>query len=210
MVPSASLSVLPPTPSQVVKNSFLHFPKHAVQREKPVHSPRSSSCPPAVVGPSPPQPSLPESADIPLNATTLMVRNLPTRFTPVSLLRVFEDSGFGGTLDFFYCPIDFRTSKNQGYCFVNFVHPTFAHMFANIFHGTRLGVTTSTKILHVSASRRQGLVENVALFRGSDLLSSFSLPFFKPFVLVYGELMPLCESLFELIMSGDCVTAAVY
>lgn len=205
----------------MVKNSFLHF-----EEERPRGSShRSSSCPP-VVTTKPDSPAIdkrrsPSSTttasdchcvdascvcdgssppSIPLAATTVMVRNIPTRFTSVSFLRLLDESGFNGTFDFFYLPMDFRTGKNMGYCFVNFVASHFAHMFANIFHGTRLGVTTSTKVLHVSASRRQGLRDNVVLFRGSDLLSSFSLPYFKPFVLVWGELVPLCESVFHQIV----------
>ena len=130
-----------------------------------------------------------------------MVRNIPTRYTSLSFLRVLDCAGFSATYSFFYLPMDFRTGKNMGYCFINFLRPDLAQLFANVFHGSRLGFTTSTKVVHVSTSRRQGLRENVALFRGSDLLSSYSLPFFKPFVLIAGELLPLSEYLFDLIMA---------
>ena len=232
MVPSSW--ALPPTPGQIIKNSFLHFRSY---NEKGGMRRRSSSCPPGIIPNtladasntipteihtpvalsdcssthgSPVSSSLvscwvrePIGPEIPEFTTTLMIRNLPTRYSPISLIRVFEDCGFANTFDFFYCPIDFKTSKNQGYCFINFIHSSYANMFGNIFHGTRLGITTSTKILDVSASRRQGLRENVALFRGSDLLSSFSLPYYKPFVYMFGDLLPLSESLFEIIMSSD-------
>ncbi len=191
--------------------------------------PRSSSCPSVVssvhdvVPPSLLKPRSPSSTTVSSTTTlneclvehsaailgpelapmtsTVMVRNIPTRFTSLSFLRVLDESGFNGTFDFFYLPMDFRTGKNMGYCFINFVSAHFANMFANIFHGTRLGVTTSNKVLHVSSSKRQGLRENVVLFRGSDLLSSFSLPYFKPFVQIWGELVPLCESVFHQIVS---------
>ena len=201
MVPS--WLVLPPTPNQVVKNSFLHFNEKKLQRFK-----RDNSCPPSINYTENNSAKIihadvcfPDNI-ISADTTTLMIRNLPTRYTPMSLIRVFEESGFFHTFDFFYCPIDFKTSKNQGYCFINFTHPGYAQMFANIFHGTRLGMTTSTKILNVSSSRRQGLKDNVALFRGSDLLGSCSLPFYKPFVLMFGDLLPLSESLFEIIMAS--------
>jgi RNA recognition motif-containing protein len=193
MVPS--WLVLPPTPNQVIKNSFLHFNNSKGYNGKR----RRCSCPPRLEYKEKHVKSL---ADISPEITTLMIRNLPTRFTPMSLIRLFEDCGFYHAFDFFYCPIDFKTSKNQGYCFINFIHPEYAQMFASIFHGTRLGITTSTKILNVSGSRRQGLKENVCLFRGSDLLSSCSLPFYKPFVLMFGDLLPLSESLFEIIMAS--------
>ena len=208
--------------SIAVKNGFLHFSDF-----KPPRS-RSDSCPPArrlsdiqggelggelgvedscaassassfATTPS----SHPCTPSIAAFTTTLMVRNIPTRFTSISFLRTLTECGFGDTFDFFYLPMDFRTGKNMGYCFLNFVHENFASMFANIFHGTRLGLTTSMKVLHVSTSRRQGLRENVALFHNSELLSSFSLPFFKPFVRLpmFGpELVPLCETSFSMIM----------
>ena len=216
MVPSTVVSPL----SVSVKHGFLHIPTSDHDSDSRA-STRASSCPP-VTGSAPDasvdtsltsscvetssgddwstsDASTPELAPY---ATTVMVRNIPTRFTSVSFLRVLDECGFAGTYSFVYLPMDFRTGKNMGYSFVNFIQPSVAQMFASIFHGTRLGLTTSTKVLHVSTSRRQGLKDNVALFRGSDLLSSFSLPFFKPFVLVWGELMPLCETLFDLIMAS--------
>lgn len=183
----------------VVKNSFLHFmPKRSLSERV-----RSQSCPPSLASaPKPPiTPFAPIPSSLEESVTTVMARNIPTRFTSISLLRVLDDAGFAGTYSFFYLPMDFRTGKNMGYCFINFLFPDLAHMFANIFNGTRLGLTSSSKVLQVGPSRRQGLKDNVALFRGSDLLSSYSLPYFKPFVLVYGELLPLCHYLFDTIMS---------
>jgi len=105
--------------------------------------------------------------------------------------------------------MDFRTGKNMGYAFINFTYPYYAQMFSFMFHGTRLGFTSSTKVIHVSISRRQGLIENLELFRGSDLLSSFSQPYFKPFVLVptvvaaggCSVLVPLDQEIFDGIMT---------
>jgi hypothetical protein len=134
--------------------------------------------------------------------TTVMVRNIPTRFTSVSFLRVLDECGFRNAYSFFYLPMDFRTGKNMGYCFINFVHASFTVMFASLFHGRRLRMTTSTKVIEVTASKRQGLVENVALFKASDLLGSLSLPHFKPLVLVGGALRPLSEKTFDVVMSA--------
>ena len=183
IVHQAALESLP------VKNGFLHFD---ISRSSSKN--RRQSCPPKI--------SSVAFSTTHQYVTTVMVRNIPTRFTSISLLAVLEDAGFGGTFSFFYLPMDFRTGKNMGYCFINFLYPDLAQMFANIFQGTRLGLTTSCKVLHVSPSRRQGLKENVALFRGSDMLSSHSLPYLKPFVMgFHGELIPLCHYMFEMIMS---------
>jgi hypothetical protein len=97
--------------------------------------------------------------------------------------------------------MDFRTGKNMGYCFINFMHPSFTIMFASLFHGRRLRMTTSTKVIEVTPSKRQGMVENVALFKASDLLGSLSLPHFKPLVLVAGALRPLSEKTYDMVMA---------
>jgi len=132
--------------------------------------------------------------------TTLMVRNIPTRFTSVSFLRILDECGFRSTFDFFYLPMDFRTGKNMGYAFLNFLDYQYTCAFANLFHGRRLRMTTSTKVIEISASRRQGLVENVALFKASDLLGSLSLPHFKPLVMVAGSLRPLSEKTYAAVV----------
>jgi hypothetical protein len=136
---------------------------------------------------------------LPAATTTLMVRNIPTRFTSVSFLRILDECGFRNCFDFFYLPMDFRTGKNMGYAFLNFTSTTYASAFCSLFNGRRLRMTTSTKVIEISPSRRQGLVENVALFKASDLLGSLSLPHFKPLVMIGGTLRPLSERVFAAI-----------
>ena len=127
--------------------------------------------------------------------TTYMIRNIPTRFTSMSFVRLLDDYGFGKTFDFFYLPMDFRSGKNMGYAFINFKSPNTGTRFVDKFNLKRLPVSTSRKIVEVYPSRRQGLLENVSLFRTSDLLSSsVSLPYYKPLVAVEdGSLVPLSD-----------------
>jgi len=141
-------------------------------------------CPPPRV-PPPPPPSI----------TTYMIRNIPTRFTSMSFVRLLEEYGFGKTFDFFYLPMDFRSGKNMGYAFINFKASESGLRFVDKFNLKRLPVSTSRKIVEVYPSRRQGLLENVSLFRTSDLLSSsVSLPYYKPLVAVEdGTLVPLSD-----------------
>lgn len=181
-----------------VKHGFLSLEK---EESKPPTKPRSSSCPPLsssdclrfclfsrTVSSVSTEADIPafspsSSPDPPHAITTLMIRNIPTRFTSLSFLELMEISGYSETFDFFYLPMDFKTGKNMGYAFLNFIVPQFAQHFTNQFNNTRLAAfTSSVKILQISPSRRQGLVNNVELFRNSDLLSSDSFPMFKPFV----------------------------
>jgi RNA recognition motif-containing protein len=128
--------------------------------------------------------------------TTYMIRNIPTRFTSLSFVRLLEDFGFGGTFNFFYLPMDFRSGKNMGYAFINFLDPDVGLKFVERFHARRLPVTTSKKVMEISPSRRQGLLDNISLFRTSDLLNSVSLPHYKPLIATPdtgGVLVPLSE-----------------
>ena len=182
----------------VIKNGFYDVVVSSPRTADKNSANRSSSCPPqlssvrtgglrrsnSTVSTQISDDTCVSSPDHSLTTTTLMIRNIPTRFTSTSFLDILYDSGFSGTFDFFYLPMDFRTGKNMGYAFLNFTMPYFANLFAHMFHGTRLGLTTSSKVLHISRSRRQGLIENIELFKNSDLLSSESYPCFKPFVSV--------------------------
>ena len=42
--------------------------------------------------------------------TTLMIRNIPNKYTQKMLLNFMYQAGFEGKFDFFYLPIDFRNS----------------------------------------------------------------------------------------------------
>lgn len=175
----------------VVRNGFLHFEEEpfAVKLQQ-----RSSSSPPLF------RRQEEEAAAM----TTVMVRNVPTRFTAVGFFKVLDSAGFANTYSFFYLPMDFRSGKNMGYCFIDFATPEIAHSFTKAFDGTRLDGsirTWSRKVLRVTLSSRQGLKNNVALFKDSELLYSTSLPLFKPFVRLNGFLHPLSQYLFDLVMN---------
>lgn len=52
--------------------------------------------------------------------TTIMVRNIPNKYTQTMLLQEI-DSSYRGAYDFFYLPIDFKNKCNVGYAFINFM-----------------------------------------------------------------------------------------
>lgn len=184
-----------------VKNSFLEFePLNGVGDEKNFKK-RRMSCPDLSI--VTPRNSAKKTGS---GITTYMIRNIPTRFTSLSFVRLLDEYGFAGTFNFFYLPMDFRSGKNMGYAFINFLEPETGLRFVDKFHARRLPVTTSKKVMEISASRRQGLLDNISLFRTSDLLNSASLPHYKPLIATPetgGVLVPLTEHNFPSVVSQE-------
>ena len=141
--------------------------------------------------------------------TTLMVRNIPTRFTSLTLADILKEYGFDKTFDFFYLPMDFKTKKNCGYAFINFVNRQNAIRFITTFQGMQLKASTSLKSLNIIPSKRQGFWDNISVFESSDLLSSTAhASFFKPLVSFQENLVPLTEGVYAEIM--ECKNAKMH
>jgi hypothetical protein len=179
-----------------VKNGFIHIGGAFGRCSKR----RSRSCPPVMtkkISKSTPPPDAFKD-----DTTTIMVRNIPTRFTAASLLDIVAANGFPCSVDFIYLPMDYRTGKNMGYGFINFIQPFCAWEFACLFHNCRLGSSASKKVLEIAPSRTQGLRENVKLFRDSDVVSCVDLIFYKPLVMSCpgGPLEPLRPEIVEYIL----------
>jgi len=97
--------------------------------------------------------------------TTLMIRNLPNRYTQRELISELEDLGFAGTFDFLYIPLDKGTMSNVGYAFVNFVEPYHAQRCMASFQGYRFKQhrkEMAGKMAAISVAHIQGLEANKA------------------------------------------------
>mmetsp|Transcript_59932 Transcript_59932/g.128630 ORF Transcript_59932/g.128630 Transcript_59932/m.128630 type:complete len:458 (-) Transcript_59932:87-1460(-) len=96
--------------------------------------------------------------------TTLMIRNIPNRYTQRELIMELEDLGFAGTFDFLYIPLDKGTMSNVGYAFVNFVHHSWAEKCMTVIKNYRFKRhrKISGKIASVSVAHIQGLEANLA------------------------------------------------
>jgi hypothetical protein len=101
--------------------------------------------------------------------TTVMVRNIPNKYTQQMLLEEV-DIGHKGTYDFFYLPIDFKNKCNVGYFFVNFLEPKHIVPFVKEFNGQRWKSFNSEKVCAVSFARIQGKSAMVSRFQNSSLL----------------------------------------
>lgn len=103
--------------------------------------------------------------------TSLMVRNIPNKYTQSMLLSEFSKCGHGpGKIDFFYLPIDFRNKCNRGYAFVNFVDYRDIVSFHNAYNGQSWKVFKSEKICSITYARIQGKEGMMKRFQNSALL----------------------------------------
>jgi hypothetical protein len=95
--------------------------------------------------------------------TTMMIRNIPGRYTQNDLMLDLKDLGLAGTYDFLYMPVDKATSANVGYSFVNFVDPAWATMCLKVFEHFRFTrhQQSSKKMASVSVAHLQGLEKNL-------------------------------------------------
>jgi len=94
--------------------------------------------------------------------TTVMMRNIPNKYTQKMLLPEINNAGFLGTFDFLYLPIDPETQANRGYCFLNFIDPSFAWMFKMSYEGKKMAKFNSNKVVSVTPATLQGFEANYA------------------------------------------------
>jgi len=112
--------------------------------------------------------------------TTIMVRNIPNKYSQRMLLEVFTNYGFDGTFDFLYVPADFFHRLNLGYCFVNFKEPKYAQAFARQFQDYHLPAFKSKKKIQISLANTQGFLPNVMKLEHTALCSQYVSPEFHP------------------------------
>jgi hypothetical protein len=96
------------------------------------------------------------------NTTTVMMRNLPNKYTQRMLLSEINQTGFLGTFDFMYLPIDPDTNANRGYAFLNFINPSYAWMFKSTYEGRKMNRFNSNKVASVMRATLQGFDANYA------------------------------------------------
>ena len=101
--------------------------------------------------------------------TTVMIRNIPNKYTQRMLLAEV-DTELKGKYDFFYLPIDFKNQCNVGYAFINLTDPLWILNLYEKFNGKRWSHFNSGKICEITYARIQGKQALVAHFRHSTLM----------------------------------------
>lgn len=111
--------------------------------------------------------------------TTMMLKNIPCRKGQEEVMLQIDEKGFGNRYDFFYLPRDVKFRANLGYAFINFVTPEDAARFGAEMNGYRFSGSGSTKACAVVAAHVQGLMNNLAAFKRTEVMRSSRKPFFS-------------------------------
>jgi len=94
--------------------------------------------------------------------TTVMLRNIPNRYTQRTIIEELHALHFYGTYDFLYLPIDKATGSNVGYVFINFVQPDDARRCMEVFsdYPWKRYQRFTKKLAKACAAHIQGLENN--------------------------------------------------
>ncbi|KAL5177883.1 Protein MEI2-like 2 [Glycine soja] len=102
--------------------------------------------------------------------TTLMIKNIPNKYTSKMLLAAIDEN-HQGTYDFLYLPIDFKNKCNVGYAFINMVSPSHIIAFYKAFNGKKWEKFNSEKVASLAYARIQGKAALVMHFQNSSLMN---------------------------------------
>jgi RNA recognition motif-containing protein len=102
--------------------------------------------------------------------TTLMIKNIPNKYTSKMLLAAIDEK-HKGTYDFFYLPIDFKNKCNVGYAFINMSSPSHIVSFYETFNGKKWEKFNSEKVASLAYARIQGRGALISHFQNSSLMN---------------------------------------
>ena len=102
--------------------------------------------------------------------TTLMIKNIPNKYTLSSFLDEINEY-FKNTYDIFYLPIDYINKCNLGFAFINFVQPFHIILFYELYRGKKWKKFNSDKICELLFAKFQGRKELIAHFEKGKVLS---------------------------------------
>lgn len=107
--------------------------------------------------------------------TTLMIRNIPNKYTQLQFINELFNSGFRGKFDFLYLPIDVHNTCNIGYAFINMKSPDEVLEFYEAWHGNSWPLFRSRKRCEITLARIQGQAALTTRFLNSPILVNFPL-----------------------------------
>mmetsp|Transcript_36418 Transcript_36418/g.82578 ORF Transcript_36418/g.82578 Transcript_36418/m.82578 type:complete len:652 (+) Transcript_36418:95-2050(+) len=111
--------------------------------------------------------------------TTMMLKNIPCRKSQEEVMMHVDQNGYSGRYDFFYLPRDVKFRANLGYAFINFITQEDALRFQAEMNGYRFVGSGSSKACSVVPAHVQGLMNNLAAFKRTEVMRSNRKPFFS-------------------------------
>ena len=102
--------------------------------------------------------------------TTLMIKNIPNKYTISSFLEEINEN-FKNTYDIFYLPIDYINKCNLGFAFINFIEPFHIILFYELYRGKKWKKFNSDKICELLYAKFQGRKELIAHFEKGKVLT---------------------------------------
>ena len=106
--------------------------------------------------------------------TSIMIKNIPNKFTRDLLLNTI-DQNFKGTYDLFILPTDGSKNKNFGYSFINFLSCYFIPYFYSQFNKKNWSGTNSKKICEITYSKIQGRQNLISYYSNKIIFYNKSL-----------------------------------
>jgi len=120
--------------------------------------------------------------------TTVMMRNIPSDYTGLMLLKLLDTNGFNGSYDLVYLPMDYNNCVGFGYAFINFVSSQAASGFRQAFEGFTDWGLASDKVCEVCwSSVLQGLEAHIERYRNSPVMHEAVPDAFKPLLFAGGQ-----------------------
>eukprot|EP00435_Cladocopium_sp_Y103_P071527 s90_g37.t1 len=138
--------------------------------------------------------------------TTVMLRNIPNRYSQVGLLKEIDAAGFTDSYDFFYLPMDTKNRTNVGYAFINFLTSQDLDRFMTYFAGYVFPNCPTPKAARVSLAHIQGFIENIRHFSNRAVSHSRNSQY-RPIVIHKGTRMDISEA-YDLLCTVQAVTTA--
>jgi len=118
--------------------------------------------------------------DEPTAQTTVLMRNVPTKYTQRIFLKEIRLQGFDKCIDFLYLPSDSRGKGNVGYGFINFVTIGFLSEFKKDFTEKKFRLYPTPTPITILMSTTQGWRENLVKVIRNNVLKRQVAPEFLP------------------------------
>jgi hypothetical protein len=123
--------------------------------------------------------------------TTVIMRNIPNRFSHATLAAVLDNNGFSGEYDLIYVPVDFATGVSYGYAFVNLTSADAVEEFMSCFDGFSNWGGPSKKVCQVvPCDSNESLSERVERYRNLRVMHASVPDAFKPVLYSGGQRVP--------------------